>query len=196
MPNLCIFGYKRGCTGTGKTQNLRLPDNEKDGRFVERPCRFTGRLHASPFPHKQANMSCFMTIHLQANKKAGSLGWASSLASQGYQFLLFACRCMVIKQLMLASLCGKRLAWSRPVKRQRRSTKRPSFPLSGTRKILSFARTGTPLLYPNMPMFGAVRNNCYFKRPLHLGLSAVRPFYNSSDGLEDFPLAKVPTPSH
>ena len=54
------------------------------------------------------------------------------------------------------------------MKRQRRSTKQPSFPLSGKRKILSFARTGTPLLYPNMHRFGAVRNNCYFKRPLHL----------------------------
>ena len=33
---------------------------------------------------------------------------------------------MVMKWLMLASLCGKRLMWSQPVERQRRSAKRPS----------------------------------------------------------------------
>ena len=66
-----------------KLKILRLPDNEKDGRFVERLCRFTGRLHASPFPHKLANVSRFMTIHLQANEKAGSLGWRAGPRPSG-----------------------------------------------------------------------------------------------------------------
>ena len=42
------------------------------------------------------------------------------------------------------------------MKRQRRSTNRPSFPLSGKRTILSFARTGTPPFIPEMHRFGAV----------------------------------------
>ena len=65
----CAYsGIKGGVPVRAKLKILRLPDNEKDGRFVERLCRFTGRLYASPFPHKLANMSRFMTIHLQANK--------------------------------------------------------------------------------------------------------------------------------
>ena len=31
---------------------LRSLDNKKDGRFVERLCRFTARAHASPFSQK------------------------------------------------------------------------------------------------------------------------------------------------
>ena len=80
----CAYsGIKGGVAVQAKLKILCLPDNEKDGRFVERLCRFTGQLNASSFPYKLANMSRFMTIHLQANKKAGSLGWRASPRPSG-----------------------------------------------------------------------------------------------------------------
>lgn len=69
---------------------------------------------------------------------------ASLLASHGYQFSLFACWCMVIRWLMLASLCGKWLAWSLTGAQQRHSAKHR---LSRCLAILRFARTGYALFY-------------------------------------------------
>ena len=75
------------------------------------------------------------------------------------------CSCMLIKQLMLAGFHGKMPVWGRAVERKKHSAKRPSCSLSGKRKLLRFARTGTPL---DLHSFSALDNNCYFKCALHV----------------------------
>ena len=64
------------------------------------------------------------------------------------QALCFAVLVLLMKWLMLAGLCKKRLAWARAVNRQRRRTNRPSLLLSSKRKNLRFARTGTSPFIP------------------------------------------------
>ena len=62
---LCMLGPKGGVPIQTKLEILRLPD-EEESCIVERLCHFTGWLYTSPFPHKLANMSRFMTVHLEA----------------------------------------------------------------------------------------------------------------------------------